>query len=156
MAACKSHWSVIKITVFHEHKLLKKLPFITTVKQEMETLMYPICLNGNEPMQNSLQGQNPIFPFGSFNANEVHVSSASSSRKRQNELQLPRFYDADQTFLRVWSLFSVQFDFTQSEFGLEHVCNSCFSECCSPAWRVSPQVQAWLSLQCECWGSQEL
>lgn len=92
--------------MLHEHKRLKKLPFISPVKQEMETLMYPICLNGNEPMQNSLQGRNPIFPFGSFNANKVHVSSGSNSRKRQNEQQLPRFCYADQIILRVWT-FSV-------------------------------------------------
>lgn len=156
MAACKSHWSAIKIIVLHEHKLLKKLPFITSVKQEMETLMYPICLNGNEPMQNSLQGQNPIFPFGSFSANKVHVSSGSNSRKRQNELQLPRFCYADQVFLRVWSLFGAQSDFTHSEFGLDHVCSSGFSECCPTCLESSSRgTRAPLTLQWEHWGSQD-
>lgn len=157
MAACKSRWSVIKIIVLHEHKLLKKLPLITSVEQEVETPMYPICLNGNEPMQNSLQGQNPVFPFGSFSANKVHVSSGSNSRERRNELNFPRFYYADQIFLRVWSLFSVQFDFTQSELGLECVCSSCFSECCSTCLESFSQgTRAWLTLQWEYCGSQGL
>lgn len=46
--------------VFHEHKLLKKLPLITTMKEEIAHLIHPICVNGDKPMQDSLQGQNPI------------------------------------------------------------------------------------------------
>lgn len=113
----------------------------------METLMYPICLNGNEPIQNSLQGQNPIFPFGSFSANKVHVSSGSNSRKRQNELQLPRFYYADQIFLRVWSLFSVEFDFTHQNLDWKVSAALVSQNAAPPAWRVSPKVHGLDSLR---------
>lgn len=45
---------------FHEHELLKKLPLVTTTKEEIAHLTHPIRVNGDKPMQNSLQGQNPI------------------------------------------------------------------------------------------------
>jgi len=69
------------------------------MKQEMATLIYPICLNCNEPMQNSLQSQNPIIFLWLIQC-KAHVSSGSSSRNKQDELQLPRIYYADQIFLR--------------------------------------------------------